>query len=288
MIINVSGGGMLEFTFGGFGTQAGFYDWIMYPYTPTTCAAVMANTVAPVRCNWNGSTTGGTGLASSLPPGGNTLNYEPPLAVLAGQQYLICFSNWSSVTTTVPLEFGGTATVSCDPFILPLELLAFHANTTAAGVRLDWTTGTEHDVLHFVLERAADAVQWQPLITVDAVGESTTAVNYAWTDADPLPGTNFYRMVMVDQDGSSSTSSIESARWLPVTSFIHPNPSDGRFWVESTGDQLHVIDATGQEVPFVVVARTDRARCLRVDRAGIFTVRCMEGDAMRCERVVVD
>ena len=31
MSVHVSGGGDLEFVFGGNGSQAGFYDWIMYP-----------------------------------------------------------------------------------------------------------------------------------------------------------------------------------------------------------------------------------------------------------------
>jgi hypothetical protein len=71
MIVNISGSGSLEFTFGGLGTQAGFYDWIMYPYSSVTCAAVMANTVPPIRCNWNAVSFGGTGLASTVPPGGD-------------------------------------------------------------------------------------------------------------------------------------------------------------------------------------------------------------------------
>lgn len=288
MIINVSGGGSLEFTFGGFGTQAGFYDWIMYPYTSTTCTAVMANTVAPVRCNWNGSTTGGTGLASALPPGGNALNYEPPLMVTAGQQYLICFSNWSSVTTTVPLEFGGTATVSCDPFILPVELLAFQATATAAGVRLNWTTATESDVQHFVVERAPDAVQWVPLTTVDAVGQSNSTVNYAWTDRMPLTGTNYYRITSVDLDGSATSSAIESVEWAEAPDLVHPNPSTGIFRVANHGGTVRVTDATGRAVPCRVEAGDAMFAVVTVDRPGLFSVCAGDGRTMRCERVLVE
>lgn len=284
MIVNISGSGSLEFTFGGFGTQSGFYDWIMYPYGPGTCAAVMANTVAPVRCNWNGSTTGGTGLASVTPPGGNALNYEPPLMVLAGQQYLICFSNWSSVTTTVPLEFGGTATVSCDPFILPAELLGVQAVVSPAGIDLRWSTGTESNVSHFVVERSLDNWHWTPLGQVAAVGNSQSQRDYAWLDATPAPGTDYYRIAVVDNDGSLERSETVSARWQPSGAFIHPNPSHGMFWVESPDPNVRVLDATGRAVPFTRVASTERSQCLRVPGTGLFTVRT----TTTSERVLVE
>ncbi|MFH1321817.1 MAG: PKD domain-containing protein [Bacteroidota bacterium] len=115
MILNIGITGLLEFTFGGNVTQAGFYDWIMYPWTPTSCTDIPNNTVAPVRCNWNGVDWGGTGLASSVPPGGDPSNYEPPLSVECSEKYIIVFSNYSSAITDVPLEFYGTATVECLP-----------------------------------------------------------------------------------------------------------------------------------------------------------------------------
>lgn len=113
MIVNVATTGNLEFNFGG-SSQAGFYDWIMYPYTQTSCNDIPNGLVAPVRCNWNGSSTGGTGLAATVPAGGSASNFEPPLPVTCGDKYIICFSNYSSSLTNVPLQFSGTATVSCN------------------------------------------------------------------------------------------------------------------------------------------------------------------------------
>ena len=58
MVVNIAGGGLLEFTFGANNTQNGFYDWSMWPYNPnTTCNDILNCTVAPVACNWNASTT---------------------------------------------------------------------------------------------------------------------------------------------------------------------------------------------------------------------------------------
>ena len=112
MIINVSGDGDLEFNFGG-DSQAGYFDWIMYPYNSNSCNDIANNLVAPIRCNWNSSDAGGTGLDNTITGMQVAGNFEPALPVQCGEQYIICFSNYSSAVTTVPLVFGGTATVAC-------------------------------------------------------------------------------------------------------------------------------------------------------------------------------
>ncbi|MFN4234250.1 MAG: gliding motility-associated C-terminal domain-containing protein [Bacteroidia bacterium] len=157
MIINVATSGNLEFNFGA-GTQSGCYDWIMWPYNANTCSGIFNNTLPPVRCNWNGNCADcGTGIGP-VPPNATGFNcqsnYEPTLPVTAGQQFIICFSNYSGVYTNVPLSFTGTAQVSCNPVnviggtICPgqcINLLATgglsgHTWTPATG--LNTTTGT--------------------------------------------------------------------------------------------------------------------------------------------------
>ncbi len=112
MVINVAGTGTLEFSFGqDMGT--GCFDWIMWPYTANSCTQIINNQLAPIRCNWNGACEGFTGVSTPPPPGGDISNFEPELNVTAGQQYLICLSNYSSQVTSLPLNFFGTANVSC-------------------------------------------------------------------------------------------------------------------------------------------------------------------------------
>ncbi len=120
MIINIQTAGTLEFSMGagvGAGAQSGCYDWIMWAYLPTTCSGINANTQPPVRCCWNSLCSGGTGLASAanLPAGGSALDFGAPLNVNCGDKYIMCFSNYSGVTTLVPLNFFGTSIVSCSP-----------------------------------------------------------------------------------------------------------------------------------------------------------------------------
>jgi len=253
MIVNVLTGGSLTFTFGGLGTQTGFYDWIMYPYNTGACGQVASNQLAPVRCNWNGVSFGGTGLGAPPPAGGDPTNFEPPLIVAAQTQWLICFSNWSSVTTAVPLQFGGTAVVSCSP--LPMELIAFEAVAKAGSVELEWITVQEQGTSRFVVERSPDAVGWSDVLTLDAAGESYHPTVYSTADRSPLLGTGFYRLRMEDADGSFTHSHIRQVE-ARTAQAIAPNPAKGAFTVlQVPADaSIGLIDALGRQIPIGVTA----------------------------------
>jgi|GEM_PF-3726095 len=288
MIVNIQTGGSLEFVFGGLGTQSGFYDWIMYPYTSSTCSQVAANAIAPIRCNWNGVSFGGTGLAATLPTGGDPTNYEPPLNVVTGQQLLICFSNWSSVTTSVPLVFGGTAVVSCTP--LPIELLLFDARMNGMGVLLHWTTASEMNSSHFDIERSADMVAWERKGTSQAAGTSAGAIDYAWQDDDPDAGTSYYRLRMVDLDGTFMFSPARSVSTPLNGPVCFPNPSDGSFFLQHVpeGTTIEVHDALGRRIPVALtVDGTNRIVRITTSEEGIYTVRIEQGSATIIERMLV-
>ena len=151
MIINIAASGSLEFTFGA-DNGTGCLDWIMWPYSPTACNEIIANTLAPIRCNWNGACEGFTGMATILPPGASPTNFEAALNATVGQQFLICMSNYSSLSTTLPLSFPGTANISCTP-VLPLtvnnasicpgESVTLTANIPGnpSTVSYSWSTG---------------------------------------------------------------------------------------------------------------------------------------------------
>jgi gliding motility-associated-like protein len=147
MIVNIATTGTLEFSFGADG-GIGCLDWIMWPYTATTCNQIISNSLQPIRCNWNGLCETFTGIATPLPAGGDASNFEPELNVTCGQRYIICLSNYSSQTTSVPLNFFGTASVSCTTFT-PITVNnaticpgASATLTAAGGLTYSWTPPT--------------------------------------------------------------------------------------------------------------------------------------------------
>ncbi len=122
IVINVTTSGTLEWSIQG--PTTGCFDWIMWPYTlPTngnpspTCAMLQNDTQPPISCNWNGACGGFTGMANpgNLPAGADQSDFEYGLNVVAGESYLLCFSNYSGLTSSVDFDFFGTADVSCVP-----------------------------------------------------------------------------------------------------------------------------------------------------------------------------
>jgi len=208
ILFTVGTSGNLGFSFGAGGQQVGYYDWAMWAYAgPATCSAIMGNTLPPVRCVWDAVPWGGAGLANTLPPGGDPGNYAPELPVIAGQQFIICMSNWSYVTANVTLDFFGTATISCVP-VLPIELIDFAATCEGDAVLVRWNTATERNNDLFTVERSVDASIWAPIEQLPGAGNSQYMTHYEIRDMEPGVTVRYYRLRQTDFDGTSTYSSV--------------------------------------------------------------------------------
>ena len=278
MRVNIFSGGSLEFTFGGNGAQAGFYDWIMYPAN-ANCTDISSNTTAPARCNWNSDLSGGTGLASILPPGGFAGNFEPPLLVNAGDVYIICFSNYSSATTSVPLQFGGTAIVDC--LILPVEMISFKgANLNDEGSQLTWSTLSEKNNDYFDVEHSIDGISFTSIGSVNGAGNSTEVLNYTFLDKAPRLGKiNYYRLQQVDENGEGHVSPIVAVNFNEINHIvIFPNPTSGKTEILLTKDvhwsQLRLIDAHGDVLHQEIITYEQYVLLLDLNEitSGIYTL----------------
>lgn len=226
--VNVQVGGTLEFSFGTAALNSNCYDWIMRPYNASTCAGIASNTLPPVRCNWNFPCAGFTGMAASLPGGGNAGNFEPVLNAATGSQYIICFSNYSSALTTVPLNFFGTADISCTP--LPVEMVDFNGENHGVYNELKWYTGAEANSSHFGIEKSLDGIQFEQIGTQQAAGFSTNLIEYNFEDHDLREGMSYYRIKQFDQDGNSKLSNVIALNNEHTSGFeiirYYPNPTD--------------------------------------------------------------
>lgn len=251
MVVNVLTGGSLTFELGT--PNSGTYnclDWAMWDYTPGTCSAIQAGTQAPVRCNYNGSCEQFTGLASTLPAGATSMtNWEAPVAAGTYTQYLICLSNFSSATTTVPLSFGGTAVVSCSP--LGAETMSLSGESESGYNALKWTSSSEFNADKYIIERSENGSEYIEIGTVDAAGLSVEALNYQFEDLQPLTGMAYYRVKLVRTNGTSASSNTlaieqEFMNDLELVKAF-PNPAD---------DNLNVVLSSKKESTYQLTLST--------------------------------
>lgn len=296
MTVNIAVGGWLEFVFGGLGTQAGFYDWAMWTFDENTCGNIIGDLQAPIRCNWNGAPTGGTGLAGVLPAGGDVSNFEPPLWVEAGDVFLICFSNYSSVSSNVPLEFSGTAEVSCEPIMLPVDLVDLSGESRHDGVLVQWKTLSEQDNAMFVLERSMNTMQWQEIAMVEGAGDSFELRKYKFLDLKAEVGVNYYRLRQIDFDGNSRFSEGISVDHSPQVGFqISPNPIAANQSVKIkfrniSSDMSCVISTIdGRFIEEISLGEINTTQEIKFENAGMYLIRLVdsEGAVIESRRLVV-
>jgi len=99
----------------------------------------------------------------------------------------------------VGLNLGGS---------LPVSLTSFTGTVNGKVADLSWRTEGEEQTDRFVVERRAAGGGFTEIGYRTAAGNSTTGLNYEYTDEAPAGGANDYRLRMIDQDGTFTYSPV--------------------------------------------------------------------------------
>lgn len=118
-----------------------------------------------------------------------------------------------------------------DPIPLPVTLLNFTATAQDKIVYLDWETVEERNASHFIVERSRDGLKWEFLDKAQAQSRNKASV-YRILDSRPYMGLNYYRLRMVDQDNSFTTSEVRKVVFSNSGAIVlYPNPATDRFFI---------------------------------------------------------
>jgi len=123
------------------------------------------------------------------------------------------------------LTFGST-----NRFVnsLPIELTHFDVYAENEKVAaLEWETIAELAFSHFEIERSSNGVDFLQTAQVQSTGVSPDETQaYRTLDYHPLPGINYYRLKMMDEDGSYVYSPIKSVQFSTDAYLsAYPNPA---------------------------------------------------------------
>ena len=157
---------------------------------------------------------------------------------------VLTFSSGVSINfpTAVPLELSGTNT-SCI-LAFPVELLSFDVTKSGKDADLDWVTAQELNSSHFEVERSMnEGMSYEKVGMVNASGHSQTASSYSYLDKDIAQyGVNriYYRLKMVDMDGSSEYSNYRVLTLDGEDIFVslYPNPASGSVNINYSSNNL--------------------------------------------------
>jgi len=140
---------------------------------------------------------------------------------------------------------------------LPVAITNFNAKLVEDQIILDWITETEVNNDYFIIEKSIDGRNFEMLGKVNGGGTNLTRHSYQLIDSNPSNGTNYYRLVQFDFDGSfemlDRVISKEYNAGQQVIS-VQPNPVQGEhiqlvYQSEQTGNlDVQIFDINGKRL----------------------------------------
>jgi hypothetical protein len=171
--------------------------------------------------------------------------------------------------------------------VLPVKLTDFSALLNKSDVSLSWTTASEENFSHYVIERSTDGSNYSDVALVFADGSATGSANYQYKDpqVSSATGVIYYRLRLMEKTNSYSYSPIriirlgKEAATLQITTYPNPVKSDVRVTLPSAWQgksvSLELYSATGIRVQGVSIDRASQTESLQMSALpkGFYLVR---------------
>lgn len=124
-------------------------------------------------------------------------------------------------TSQIVLRMVATST-------LPVEFVAFDVEKNGKEVQLNWSTASEYNSDHFVIERSIDGIEWDSIGIEKGMGNKNNFTHYTFKDKKPGKGHNYYRLRQYDQDGKFMVYDIKTVYMDEDHSdlSVFPNPCE--------------------------------------------------------------
>lgn len=155
-------------------------------------------------------------------------------------------------------QFNTQFSIGANNSPLPVSYTSIKASKMDDGALVSWTTASEIDNSHFIVERSADGKNFEAIAQIKGMGNSNRTTDYKYLDVDAFGlgvKTVYYRLVQVDFDGTTSESKIVSVALEDnqdlIINSVQPNPFESGISVgftlpSSTEVAVEVMNMNGQ------------------------------------------
>jgi hypothetical protein len=153
----------------------------------------------------------------------------------------------SPVSATVNIQPNATAQAAGQPrendfatveTALPVTLKSFDVIKENKSANLTWSTTEEVNSDRFEIEHSLNAKQWNLIGNTKANGDSKMEKIYHFSHVNPASGNNYYRLKMIDRDGTFEYSGIRSIEMGKNFINIYPNPVAEMLIIETNPAEL--------------------------------------------------
>ncbi len=116
---------------------------------------------------------------------------------------------------------------------LPVELISFNARAQNGSAFLHWTTASEINFSHFEIQKSQSGENWMTIGQQLSTNGTNEIRTYSFEDIELFSGNNYYRLKIVDRDGTFEYSDTQVIHFAPEALVqIFPNPTKGKLNIQ--------------------------------------------------------
>ncbi len=232
-------------------------------YQDTPVWTMTANTDAFLGVNavsLTGFSVAGAGYVKGITAGPRILEGSPSRTLDFSSGLLNLGNTFGTLFGLVAGDNGvGKADIfnpsQCELSTLPVSLTQLKASYINEAVHVTWGTVIENHTGVFEVEHSVDGVNFTGIGQVKAAGYSNTVENYEFDDAGASGGNNYYRLRIIDNDGSytySNTVMVKVPGSMHIIS-VYPSPFVDKVNVDITAEKtenirVKIFDLEGRSV----------------------------------------
>lgn len=196
----------------------------------------------------NGCCTAFSSVSNCWNPASATSGTLTASGLTIGNSYLLMVDGWAGDDCEFTISGWSSSG------ILPVSLTSFYGTPGIDENYIYWTTKSELNNSHFILERSIDGISFHKIGLVYGADNSNSEINYSFTDRNiDFGGLIYYRLKQVDYDGSEVSHGIVSVNNASENIIIFPNPSESELSItigqgEFNSVTIEYLDAYGRIV----------------------------------------
>ncbi|MHB8259621.1 MAG: T9SS type A sorting domain-containing protein [Bacteroidia bacterium] len=183
--------------------------------------------------------------------------------------------------------------------VLPVKLLSFTGTNEQGKIKLDWSSAEEQNAGKYVITRSDNGIDYKPIITTKAKGNTTQTTDYTAYDENPIMnGINYYSLNEYDLNGAGgllAQTFVSNTAGFPHFR-VYPNPSNGKvniniynFGVPSVA--IDIVDVYGRTVYTSTIDLANGSSLQQVDlsmlEAGVYIVKTSDGTNFYKQSLVI-
>lgn len=197
---------------------------------------------------FEGGVVSGANTSFIVPANGSLVLKYTATAPSSSASNLLTTAN-GYIGTTLFGSAQNTVSVSAT---LPVSIQSFTVSMVNDKVKLDWSTVSEVNSSHFEIERSANSIRFDNIGTMNAKGNSAIINRYSFIDSFPPATKLYYRLRMIDNDGSSKWTNVLSLtnnKQLPSIEIANPFASTlkiGILMPENNEVLVKLVSSNGQ------------------------------------------